>query len=134
MNSAKRIIAGAAEDMEEYVARTQVEIPLFSQCLQTGLTAFANAASLYCDFPQEDTSGLQNALQNIKAMRSKSAEARNSITGMRGSVAQLPRLTSVLNRAKRKTLATLDELLRQFETGERLATEVEQTIENLLEQ
>ena len=125
---ARHILQKEAEDMDDFVARTNIEIPIFSKSLQDGLTAYGNAASLSAEFGEQGTGNLRQALQTISSLRSAMIEAWGSITALRSSVGNLPRMTASLNRAKRETLLTIDSLIREFEVGENLALEVERAI------
>jgi hypothetical protein len=56
----------------------------------------------------------------------------NSVAGLRKSVDELPRFQKDLNVAERKTVASLDALLREIESGKNLATTVQDSMESIL--
>jgi hypothetical protein len=124
----RAILEKSAEDMDDFVARTNIEIPIFHKSFEDGLTAYANAVNLSAQFGGESTLNMKQAHQTISSLRSSMIEARGSITAFRTSVGNLPRMISSLNRTKREALSTIDRLIRELMIGENLASEVEKAI------
>jgi hypothetical protein len=127
---AKRIMARAAADMDQYVERVEAEIPLFSRNLDEGMNALIDSTKLMVDFGVSESNRTQaiGALEAIVTLRETLASTENSITQFQMSVSSMPRMTSVLNKAKRRVTVVLDRLIEQLRTGQRLTKEAEQSI------
>ena len=126
--TAKPIIARAASDLHDYVARTEVEVPLFAEYLKQAIGEFGKAASILPDFGQEGARQLREALTAVRTLRTSMLAARGQMKEFRTSIAGSPRMTTVYNRARRATLATVDSVLKEFETAEHLAEEIDKSM------
>lgn len=131
---AKRLISNAATDMEEYTARMETELPLFSDALAAGMNALVRIASMSIDFETNelDMKEARGGLQAITTLRDALTTAQVSIVEFRQIVAILPRMTSELNRAKRGVVSVLDMLINEFSNGQSLLHESENVIQHSL--
>lgn len=132
LKTVKRIIGGAAEDLEEYVQRTAVDTPVFAEHLKRGVLSYGKAALMARDFGDEGAKQLADALNALRQFRSNLSEAKAHLFTFRQSVAGTPRMTTSYNHAKRKALETLRSLLSEYEVAEQLVREVEKSLEALL--
>jgi len=128
----KRIAAKTAEDMEEFVSKINVNVPIYSESLKKAIDAFANAVSLSREFDENDTTQIQQALKNISLIHEAILKSYEPMNEFRSSVKNLPPITTRFNRAKRKTIITLDNLLSELGVGENLIAEAKKSIQQLL--
>jgi hypothetical protein len=131
---AKRVAANAARDFGDFVSRMNVEIPLFSNFFSTAMDSFGRASVLSTDFGTDNTDDLQDVLDNIVGYRTAMTDSRSQIGEFRNAVSKMPRMTTVLNRARREALATVDKLLIELNSGERQLSDVEILLSGLIEQ
>jgi Domain of unknown function (DUF4062) len=129
-NVAKRLISNAASDMDQYVARMKTEVPLFGAAVSEGVSAFVKAMNMSLDdemenFTQEE---IANAMTAVSLLKATIQSTEDSMVGFRNVFVQLPRLTSVLNKAKRNVATVLDTLVIEFQTAQNLTNEAEAVI------
>jgi hypothetical protein len=120
---ARALIEKAAGDMDQFVARMKTEIPLFRETLRKGADSVARAALMGGAMATEDRKQVQEARSVLATFRDALASAHNSTDSFKASVQGLPRMTAVLNRAKRETAAVLQEIVDSLEEGRRTVSE-----------
>lgn len=127
---AKRLISRVAADMEQYTARIEAELPLFSDALNTGMTAFIRSVSMFADLDAEATNAEQakEGLEAIVTLQATLADTKESLSKFRQSTHDLPPMTSKLNKAKRSVESVLDRLIAQLDEGQSLSRESETAI------
>ena len=129
---AKRVINLVAEDMHQFVTRIKVDIPIFAKSYSIGVDALARAATLLSDFEVEDKQSIEDAFKTIQTLKLSLRESQNAISSFRATIARLPRITTLFNRAKRNTLSVLEELDREMTTAMNLTSEVEKVLEKII--
>ena len=126
---ARRLIAKVADEMTQFAARTEAEIPLFRTAMNDSVAALTKAATLSVAFGSEQT---QTARTAALALLSSLPIARESMIGFKATTVALPRITKELNQAKRKQESVVDSLIAEFESAERLVTEAISVMDTLL--
>jgi len=133
--AAKRLIANAASDMDQYVHRMESELPLYSQHLNAGMTALTKAAAISIEF-NVDEKAIEQAKENLESTRSF-RETMSSVEGhlakFRETVASLPRMTTVLNRSKRAMIDVIQRLENEFHGAQNMAREAEVSFASIIE-
>jgi hypothetical protein len=131
---ARRLITKYATDMEHYSARVEAELPLFSDALNTGINSLIRAATMSVDLYsyEDNVAQSKEVLDAIVNLRNVLMETKESMSGFRTTIDELPRMTSNLNRAKRGAANVLDRLLGEFVNGETLLSEAEKFFRDLL--
>jgi hypothetical protein len=132
LKALKRIIGGAAEDLDEYVQRTLVDTPVFAEQLKRAVTAYGKAALLAREFGDQDGKQLAGALTALQSLRSAMAGAKGHLVTFTEAVAGTPRMTTAYNHARRRTLDVLRSLLSEYEVADQLIMEVEKSLEALV--
>jgi hypothetical protein len=97
--------------------------------MNSGMNSFIKAATMSGDL---DVERAGEGLDAVIKIRDTLANSRTHIGQFRGTIADLPRMTTDLNKAKRGATAVLDELLTEFENGEVLLSESEKVISALI--
>ena len=134
VKAAKRIAGRAAADLTEYVARTEVDIPIFAEALATAMGSLGRAASISMEFDPRNTRDLEDLLANARSLRNGLTQARAQLHSFRESIARMPRVTSALNKARRTALLTMTSLLREFDVGTSHVSELEQSLQQIIQQ
>ena len=129
---ARSLLENAAADMMQFVARMKVEVPLFRDTLQKGADAAAQAVLIGADLDSTKTSPASDARQKLVEFRDSLINAHNGIEFFKESVQGLPRMTSVLNAAKRETSMVLQDQLNSIAEGRRIVTETIRTLDAIL--
>lgn len=129
---ARALIEKTAGDMDQFVARMKAEIPLFREALRKGADSAARAALLGAAMANDDRKQVREARGGLVSFRDALAGAHGSTDSFRASVQGLPRMTAMLNRAKRETAAVLQEVIESLEEGRRIVSETIKALDVLL--
>ena len=68
IGDAKKIIKLTSIDMDQFVARMENEIPIFSESYSAGIDAIARAATIFVDFGQDEKE-LLKSLSNVRSIK-----------------------------------------------------------------
>lgn len=128
----KKRISRAALDMTQFSERVSVEIPLFRDSLNTGINAFIKSIELSVDFEEDDSSRdqMQDSLYAIEYMIEASNNTLDSTESFRKSVYALPRMTSDINKAKKRVVLVLEQLINELKSGRNLALEAANVVKD----
>lgn len=121
VQTTRRFVKRAANDMNAYAEILSQQIPLMSSSRETALQALSRALTLYEDFPNTDQSSLTNLRTNLVALNTSAEGSQRGLKEFRTSVGALPRMTSDLNKAKRAVVKQLDSIV----------TEIDMTVHNV---
>lgn len=133
---AKRLIARAADNMDQYVQRMDAELPLFAKHLNIGMNALVQLVAMTIEF-KVDTDDLGQAKGSLVALRRLSDSLTSSEDQMivfQNTVASLPRMTTKLNRTKRSMVNVLQRLIDEFRNGQAMAREAEASFASIIDQ
>ncbi len=114
MKDARRTVKASAEDMNRFADILDGQLPLLTRSRKEAFDAISKAVSLYEDFDSEDTSEIDKLGQSLGSMVEAASGALESMRGFKETVSGLPRLTSDLNRAKRRVAKSLDEVVAEI--------------------
>lgn len=127
----KRLISFTASDMDEFTARMETELPIFSNALNEGMNALIRVCSLSVDLDTEENAAERRneRLEEITSLLEVFTNSKGPMLEFRETVARLPRLTSDLNRAKRRVVSVIDRLIDEFSNGQSLLRESEAIVQ-----
>ena len=129
---ARNLFERAAADMRQFVARMKEEIPLFRDTLKKGADATARAVLIRAALDSTETSPASDARDQLVEFRESLTDAHDGTKSFKNSVEGLPRMTSVLNAAKRETATVLQELLDSIAEGRRIVTETIRSLDAIV--
>jgi hypothetical protein len=129
--SAKRVARRIGEEMEQFVARAQVEIPIMGNATQEAIEAFGRAASFASEAGPSACEGLTAATTSVRDLKGNMESALQSFQTVRATIAGLPRVQKHFNSAKRRTVATFDALIEQLREGANLALNTYESMERM---
>jgi hypothetical protein len=134
--AAKRLIAKAAADMDQYVHRMEAELPFFSQHLNLGMNALIRASQMSFEITiaGKDLEQVKENLGAVRGLCEALTTVEEQITAFQQTVASLPKMTTTLNRAKRSVVTVLQRLINELRGGQTMAREAEVSFAALLEQ
>jgi hypothetical protein len=124
LQSIKRAANRAAEGLEEFVRRADVEIPIMTDRFESAMQQFGTAMALASEFVAPEQlypTSLRETLYGLVDTLSKDATA---VAGFRDLLIASPRITTQLNRAKRRSSDALASLARVFESQRRLLAQL----------
>lgn len=130
----KRLSKQAAEDMLFYARQSEADLPLYAEASRKIFDRLARAAALVPDFGPEQIAELRNTLRSVRDMRAQASDAEQAIAGFRESIARLPRLSTDINKAKRRTVAAVNAIVEEMKNTQGLAGEVEKIIRDILDE
>lgn len=129
----RTLINKAASDLNVYVARMKTEIPLFEKHLRQGMEAAGHAVLMSLDFATKDDTRANETKMAMRDFEDALCGAYDAIESMRASIQAWPRMTTVLNRARRETVKVLDEILSSLGFGRTAITEIVRTLDKVPE-
>jgi len=111
------------EDLDLFNTRMEVEIPLFANTYNDLISYFTNTLLIQEDFNPVDKDEMQVVKNSLKLMLNTIRDSKNHTINMKDAVAEIPRMASNLNIAKRNTINILSELIKEMEKAEDLTIE-----------
>ena len=128
MAQRKRIVDNSANDLEHFVNRLAVEIPELYVQQSTGMDALGNIVTASGRDLAESREGVTELRSNLRGYLDGLHSAASGVEELRGVVAGMPRLTKNFVRARRRTIAVLDDLVTQLERAIKQIEDVEQLL------
>jgi hypothetical protein len=133
----KRVINLAAEDLNQFVARLHIELPVFDQQFDVVMRSFGRSLALLPELVvyegrAEATGEMVPVLEMMRRLRTRIDESEAQMRELRGTVVALPRMTTAFNRAKKQAVSALEDLAESLSAAARLTSESERQIEALL--
>jgi hypothetical protein len=122
LKAIKRITNQVAIHLEELVTRLDAETPIFASGFKRAIDPLTKAISMP-DIKSGSAEEFQVALTSIKKMIGSQEDAISKYRGLRDTVASTPRMTTALNRAKRRAVDSLNKLIDEFEKALRVSRE-----------
>jgi len=124
LTAVKKVTQRASMNLQSFCSRIQGELPRFREALANGIDSMSKAHVLAAEFGAADGTS-EKALQPSKELREAMADAIVPIREFRKIVEGWPPVSTALNRAKRRTLAAMDQLMSELERGIGLLEEFE---------
>ena len=131
---AKHAVNEAATEMAHFAEQVESLLPTFRASQRQAMDSYGKAATLLSDFQSDDATHLEQlqlALGAVKLHNQALADARDKTSTFRGAIHALPRVTTKLNRAKRKCLDALAGLDTEFQSAVNLSAETERLIRDV---
>ncbi len=125
MKAAKRVSNKAADDLETFVKRMSVEIVEFNKHSARAMDSFGNIAMMAKGDLNEDPDDIADARANMQAYTSAMSSSAGSLSEFRNTIFRLPRMTTAFNRARKRAVAVMDDLLNQLRVAASQSHDVE---------
>ena len=124
----KRIVNNSANDLEHFVNRLAVEIPELYVQQSTSMDALGSIVTASGRDLAESHEVVTELRSNLRGYIDGLQSAASGVKELRGVVSGMPRLTNNFVRARRRTIAVLDDLATQLERAIRQIEDVEQLL------
>ena len=128
MAQRKRIVNNSANDLEHFVNRLAVEIPELYVQQSTGMDALGSIVTASGKDLAESREVVTELRSNLKGYIDGLRNASSGVEEFRSVVSGMPRLTKTFVRARRRTIAVLDDLATQLGRAVRQIEDVEQLL------
>ena len=109
----------------------RTELPLFDDLLNLGAEAAGRATLMAVDTAPEGKNQAITAKQQLEVIRDALGDACDGMVSFRDSVQSMPRMTVDLNKAKRDTVAVIQQVLDSMTSGHRVLTESIRALDSL---
>lgn len=127
----KRIVSRTSEDMEQFIQRMEPEVPIFTDSSTKAINAIILVTSLSRDFSPGDEQEIGQFFEMVQEFKTTIVYSLEGTKSFRATIEGLPRITTELNRSKRKTIMVLDNLIDEMTKAVNLISELEKEIERL---
>lgn len=111
----KRIMGVVSRNMETYTKRVAEILPNLHDHLGNGLDLMGRAINISLEDTSVSSSDKEELSETLTELRQAIHEASNKLGGFQESVTEFPRMTSSMNRAKRRVIAVNNDLLAFFD-------------------
>jgi hypothetical protein len=130
----KRLTNSIAEDLDFFASLLEAETPIFAESLKNGVSSMTKATNIAKDFITDDVLETRNTLEIMRSFRDALIGAKSGNDGFYQQLESTPRMTTLMNHAKRRALKIMGSLSREIEMGINLMTELEKSLEDIIEQ
>jgi Domain of unknown function (DUF4062) len=134
LKAVKRLTNSIAEDLDFFASRLEADTPIFATSLKNGISSVTRAANIAREFVSGDVSEIRSALDVMREFRNALIGAKSGNEGFFHQLESTPRMTRLLNRAKRRALSIMGKLSGEIDMGINLMTELEKNLEYVIEQ
>jgi len=128
----KKILKTSAGSMITMATVIEKALPEFRDAYTIAFDSYGKAASIILDFETTNAEDVQEALESVQGLRQSIEKSRGQMIGFRGTVENLPRLTTQLNKAKARVRKVLTDLDNEMGAAINLAGEVEDLMEGVV--
>lgn len=128
MKAAKRVSNKAAADLEVFVKRMSVEILEFNKQSSRAMETFGSIAMIAEKDFEVNQEAAVFARTNMQMYTDAISSSAESLKEFRDSIFNLPQMTTAFNRARKRAVAVMDDLLNQL----RLAANQSMDVDALL--
>lgn len=131
VRAAKRVSNKTADDLETFVERMSVEIVEFNKYSTFAMDTFGNIAMMSENDFNEDKDDFIEARINMQAYTAAITASAKSLVGFREVIFNLPRMTTAFNRARKRAVAVMDDLLNQLRIAASQSDDVVKLLDRL---
>ena len=121
----KNVINFAASDLEQFVAQLAMLLPDFHKHQSNVMDNIGKLSIIFSIDSTQDEEDRIQVVNGIKEYRENVLGALDGMSSFREGVARIPRLTSNLNRARKRTVAIVDDLMASLQSAINQADEIE---------
>jgi hypothetical protein len=128
----KRIPNRIADDVEDFVSELLVAVPEFHKQHALAMELFGKLAVIANSELEEPTENFVMVLGTLKRLTEVISTSVRQIQGLKDSMASTPRMTTAYNRARKRAVALLADLISQMEVAVSSTREVESLLEGII--
>ncbi len=131
LSAIKKASNRAAGHMEEFVQRAYTEIPFFRDGFKDAMSATQEMFLYLGDFERPEKSELEGTLENLTELRNSMNSTREQNIEFVVTVKSLPRMTTIFNRSKRRTIAVVNDIIQVMDDSIKLLIQAELSLKDL---
>jgi hypothetical protein len=105
----------AANDLDSFVNRLNVEIPIFAETYRNGIDNFSNVLKISMELKSDELEDIEAALQSMDFLINTMSDSRSQCADFRDMFTTFPSMTKNFNQAKRLSAKTIDDLIKEFD-------------------
>lgn len=113
-NASKKVANDAGHDIEDFVNKLSVEIPLFHKQHLLAMDSYSRIAMISKTDLEVDLEENKMLLMNIQEYSNSISTSAVSLVEFRNTISSLTRMTSIFNNSKRRAVAVIDDLIVQL--------------------
>jgi hypothetical protein len=125
MTVAKRLSNNAANDLEFFVNRMSIEIVEFNKQSSLAMETFGNVAMIAAEDLNEDPTDIAVTRTNMQNYTKTISNTAEILGDFRETIFKMPRMTTSFNRAKKRAVAVMDDLLIELRIAESQSLDVD---------
>lgn len=133
LKNLKRVTNLTAGDMITYSEEIEPQVRIFKTNFEQGVDAMLSYLGMMAEEENFDRRDVENNLSSVRELMGSMSEAGEAMSEMSKIVKSLPRLTKEFNSSKRRVSSILDILATEFDRGERIVKQVEESLNSLIE-
>ncbi|KAA0895108.1 DUF4062 domain-containing protein [Oryzomonas rubra] len=134
LKAIKRLTNSIAEDLDFFASLLEAETPIFAEALKNGINTMTKATNIVKEFITGDVSEIKNTLAGMRGFRDALIGAKSGNDSFYQQLESTPRMTTLMNHAKRRALKVMGSLSREIDMGINLMTELEKNLIDIIEQ
>lgn len=119
----KNVVTRSAEDMQLFAAQIEAHTPSFAATCQRLIERVTRVGMLQAEFTPANPDAGKQTLAAAESLIATLGSSRESTLSFRHVVAGLPRMTTNLNKARRRVVDALDHLAQEMEKASVLTRE-----------
>lgn len=127
---ARKIIKLTSDDLIRYSEILDSQVAIAASSRTEAFDALSKGISISIELSQEEEN-LDELKENLRQMLKSAGTAQDGLMGFRESVANLPKLTLQLNKAKRNVISSLDRVLDEIRKTIQSTSDVLDTIQSI---
>jgi hypothetical protein len=128
-NQLLQIVNRAAQDMDAFSDRMELDVPRFAESYSAAIDAFGRAAAMLPQFGSSGTEMLREALAAVSMLKNGIAVSLRAVPEFRNIIMATPPMTTAINRAKRRVSFVLDGFFRELTRASETAAQVEAVLD-----
>jgi hypothetical protein len=111
----KHLIDSTANDMEIFVKRVEVEIPLFADTFKKGIENFSSGLKISMELKADKKEDIIGAIDSFEEAKTAMIGAKTAFCTFRDTIINFPNITQTFNRAKRLAYSALDKIIKEYD-------------------
>lgn len=131
-SDAKRVSNNAAKDLNIFTKGISDALPKFYEKNTLAMDTFGKVAMISHEDFDNDPEGMRSLLSVVSGYRIEMEGTSSKLSEFQGITSRLPRMTSDFNRARKRAVAIMEDLLVQLRVASNQANDVEQLLGRLL--
>ncbi len=132
VDEARRVINSVAQRLDYFADLIASELTPFRAAAQDGFEAISRAAQMLLEIAPVATTEVSTVAATVRFISAQAEILQDSLRRMKQSILALPRMTSPLNHAKRRSSQAIEALEDEVRATQLLALETAQLLDDLV--